>query len=351
MGISTLVSERIERLRERYQTEMPIISIERAKFYTEKYFEGNSLPQNMRVALSMKHVYENMTHYVDPDDRIAGYWCESFLGIPIEIERGIFNNVLRNELKKRNILWFRIKSYLKTAWWLLKKRQLFTAIRNMRNTGKQPMNMGITPMDKRKINPYKIAKAEKKILLKKLLPQWKGKSIVNIIEKEIAESGLVSGNMLDFSIALPANNSKQVLLISMTSNIAFSQGHVILDYEKAITRGLFSLKTEVEEKLEDKSLNLDDKSVLQSIKIAMEGVIIFAKRLAERVQEAYEAESDETRKNILKIMLENCQKVPFYPPETFYQAVQSAWTIKTAVELAHPINLHSFGRMDQIFYP
>ena len=69
------MSERIRRLRDRYQKEIPKISIERAKYFTEKWLETekNGMPQNIRVALSMKNVYEHMTHYVDPDDRIAGY--------------------------------------------------------------------------------------------------------------------------------------------------------------------------------------------------------------------------------------------------------------------------------------
>ncbi len=349
-----MVSERIKRLRTRYQTEIPKISIERAKYYTEKWFEteASGLATNVRVALAMKHVYENMTFHIDPDDRIAGYWTEDFLGVPIDIERGVFNNVLQNELRKRSLLWFRIKSYLKTFWFLIKKRRVFTAIRNMRNTKEsQPMNMGITPMDTRKINPYEMDKTDKKILLKKLLPKWNGKTIVNIIEREIQESGLVSGNMMDFSAALPANNSKQVLLISMASNIAFPQGHVILDFETTITKGLLTLKSEVVEQLENTSLTTEQRDFLQSIDIAIEGVIIYATRLAEALEAKYNSETDDAQKAILKNMLSNCKKVPLHPPDTFYEAVQSAWTIKTAVELAHPVNFHCFGRMDQIFYP
>jgi len=40
--------------------------------------------------MSMKHVYENMNFNIDQDDRIAGTWTENFLGIPIDIERGLF---------------------------------------------------------------------------------------------------------------------------------------------------------------------------------------------------------------------------------------------------------------------
>ncbi len=349
-----MVSERIKRLRKRYQTEPPIISVERAKYYTKKWFDAESceLPSNMRVALSMKNVYENMTHYIDPDDRIAGYWTESFLGCPIDIERGVFNNVLRNELRKRSLLKFRIKSYLKSFWFLIRKRMVLSAIRNMRNTKeKQPMNMGITPMDKRKINPFTINDNDRKILLKNLLPKWRGETMVDRLDSEIPDSGFISGNMLDFSAALPANNSKQILMISMASNIATIQGHIIIDYETAINRGLLSLKEEVENKLQSESLSQEESDFLRSIGIALEGVMIFATRLAKEVEKRYNEEDDESRKKVLKNMLENCRKVPLNPPETFYEAVQSAWTIKTAVELAHPINLHCFGRMDQIFYP
>ena len=117
-------NERIQHLRNRYQTEVPIISIERAKYFTEKWeeTENSNLPQNIRVALSMKHVYENMTHYVDPEDKIAGYWTEYFIGMPIDIERGVFNYVFQNELKWSSLFWFRLKTIFKTFGYLIRKR-------------------------------------------------------------------------------------------------------------------------------------------------------------------------------------------------------------------------------------
>ena len=46
-----------------------------------------------------------------------------------------------------------------------------------------------------------------------------------------------------------------------------------------------------------------------------------------------------------------CSTVPINPPKTFKEAVQAYWTIKTAVELAVPFNVHAPGRLDQILYP
>ncbi|MHA1378893.1 MAG: hypothetical protein ACTSRG_10975 [Candidatus Helarchaeota archaeon] len=142
----------------------------------------------------MKNVYEKMTHYVNSDDKIAGYWTEDFLGIPIDIERGVFNNVFEGELKKSSMLSFRLKSFLKTLGFLIKKRQLGNFFRNLKilkSMGPQPMNLGIKTMDKRKINPIVIHPKDKKILLKKLLPKWKKESVVEKLQKEIAESGLI----------------------------------------------------------------------------------------------------------------------------------------------------------------
>ncbi|MHA1323685.1 MAG: pyruvate formate lyase family protein [Candidatus Helarchaeota archaeon] len=346
-------SPRIQRLRKRYQMEVPKISIERAYYFTEKWFapEYAGLPPILRVAYAMKHVYDNMTHYVDPDDRIAGYWTECFLGIPIDIERGVFNNVLRNELNWHSLFWFRLKSLFKSFWFLLKKKQLWTFLRNAR-LSKGSMNMEIKTMDKRHINPFTIEKKDKRILLKKILPKWKGNTVIEILEKEIPKSGLIAGNMLDFSNALPANNSKQIIMISMSSNIATYQGHVIIDYETAINRGLLALKAEIAQKIHNaSSLSEETLNFLRAIEIAIDGVIVFAKRLTAKIEDHHNLEKDPVQKEIYRKMLENCKQVPLHPPQNFYQAVQAAWTIKTAVELAHPVNLHCFGRMDQILYP
>ena len=98
-------SDRIKRFRTRFLKEIPYISIERARYYTEKWKEIKNrvdLSINEKVALAMKHVYENMNFNVDPDDWIVGGWTEEFLGIPVDIERGLYNGVFEIEFDKKN---------------------------------------------------------------------------------------------------------------------------------------------------------------------------------------------------------------------------------------------------------
>lgn len=356
MQVLDAVSERIRRIRDRYQTDIPILSIERAKFFTKKWqeTENEDYTYGIRFALSMKYVYENMTHYIDPDDRIAGYWTEYFLGMPIDIERGVFNSVLERELKKSRIFRQRVSSFFNMFGFLLKKRQLRTFLKNqkdIRSSGTQPLNLGLKTMMEREINPFLIDPKDKKTLLNELLPKWKGKTVIDMVEDRVLNSNLINENSNDFFSAIPSNNSKQTIFISPCATIATYQGHVILDYEKIIRMGLINIKSEIENKIKGENNSKKELDFLQSMRIALEGVIIFATRLAGKIEEKLKLETDEKRKEILKKMLLNCQKVPLKPAESFYEAIQSAWTVKTAVELAHPVNLHCFGRMDQIFYP
>ena len=62
--------ERIRRIHRSFLRDPSTISIERAKYYTEKWreTEAGDLPTEVRVALSVKHVYENMGICIHPDD-------------------------------------------------------------------------------------------------------------------------------------------------------------------------------------------------------------------------------------------------------------------------------------------
>ena len=191
------LNRRIMRIQRRYQTGDAYISVERARYFTDtwKATEGKGISRAVRVALAMKNVFQNMTYYIDRDDRIAGHWTESFLGIPIDIERGVFNQVLQSELSKKTILLHRGKSFGKGLKYLVRKRSLLEFAKNQKLTkvnGAAPLDMSFQTMSERKINPYKIRVSDKKLLLKDLLPYWEGRTIVDKVETELISSGLYS---------------------------------------------------------------------------------------------------------------------------------------------------------------
>jgi len=348
-------SRRIARLRSRYQTGPAYISVERARYYTQSWKETEGMALPVRVASAMKNVYENMTHYVDPDDRIAGYWCEYFLGIPIPIEKGEYNSVLEAEIDKKQIVKFRVKAMAQGLHYMIKKGALRDFMKNQKITkksGTTPLNMNLKTMSERSINPYQIKEKDKRELLSDLLPYWKGRCLADRLQDELLESGLYSKDMHDFVMGIPGNTSRQVMMLSTAATIATIQGHVILDYRPVLEKGLEGMRDEVRDKLENsEGLDKDSIDFLKALDVSIEGVMIFASRLADRIEDEIKNTSHIKDRARLEEMLETCRKVPFRPAATFKEAVQCMWTVKTAVELAHPVNLHCFGRLDQDLWP
>jgi formate C-acetyltransferase len=347
-------SPRIARIRTRYQTGDSYISVERARHYTAswKATAKSGLATEIRVATAMKHVYENMTHHLDADDRIAGHWTEHFLGVPVDIERGLFNTVLGAELSKPAMLRFRLTAGARSLNYMLRKRALLQFLRDQKTAAKAggaPLDLGLKTMDERKINPFHIAPADKRELLGELLPWWRGRTLVDLLEGELTQAGLHSESMHEFAQALPGNTSKQVMMLASCATVATMQGHLILDYDRVLADGLTGMLAAVDARLEDPALTAAERDALRAQRIALEGVAVFAERLAERI--AAEIERTPDAPAHLHEMLAICRKVPLAPATTFREAVQAMWTVKTAVELAHPINLHCFGRLDQQLYP
>ncbi|MDP8225582.1 MAG: pyruvate formate lyase family protein [Candidatus Lernaella stagnicola] len=350
-------SHRITRMRRRYQTEMPQICVQRAKYFTAKWreLETSDVPLPLRVALSMKHVFENMEHNLDPDDRLAGAWSKHFLGWPIDIERGLFNDVLATELRKSTLLKFQATSYLRFVVYLVKKLGLLGLYRTFKNSaalGPMPVKPSLKTMDERTINPFGIDPAARRELLDDLLPYWRGKAIADIVARELATSGLYHGELKQFVEGVPNTPSKQALVVSLGAAIATYQGHIVFDHEVVLRRGLLGIKEDVEAELAKVEDRQSDEGVfLQSVVVALEGFIVYAQRLADRIKQEEQRTTDPERRAQLAQLLAVCRKVPLHPAETFREAAQAIWAHRAALETAHPSNVHAYGRLDQILGP
>jgi pyruvate-formate lyase len=349
-------SDRIKRLKYRFVKETPFISIQRARLFTEKWVSlDSSAPNAIKAAESMKHVYENMDFHIDPDDRIAGTWTENFLGIPVDIERGLFNNVFETELDVSSMLFYQIKSNARFLLYMFRRHGIanfFQNLKKMKGLGIAMPSIGLSTMDKRKINPYRISPVDKRILQKELLPFWKGKTLVDKIKAALDKSDIKRGELESLTAAMPQATSRNDMVISAGAALGTWQGHLILDHITPIKKGLLAMKDEVSALLSSTcALAEDEYTFLKSVETALEGVIIFSKRLCQKLGSDLENEADPEQRRILSEMYETCSNVPLNPARTFKEAVQSYWTVKTAVELAVPFNVHAPGRLDQIFYP
>ncbi len=350
------VSERIVRLRRRYQEGPAKISVQRARLYTQSWqrTENSGLSPAVRVATAMAHVYEHMDIHVDPDDRIAGHWTEQFLGLPIPVERGEYNEVLANELRKRDMLRARSRSAVKAVRYTLASGNLSRAVRNQRRLAAgdrgAPLNAGLKTMGERSVNRFVIDDADRHELLSEILPYWRGRNIADQLAQRLAESGLYSKDMAGFAAALPGNTSRQVFLLSAATSIATIQGHLILDFDEVIDRGLLAMRADVQARLAGRdpaARGEEGADFLESVLIGMDGAITYARRLVAALTDTARRTRDPLLRTRLEEMARRCDRVPLHPAADFSEAVQAMWTLKCIVEIAHPVNLHCFGRLDQ----
>lgn len=349
-------SSRIERMRRRYQTGPNFISTERAALYTEgwKRTEGQGYSQEVRVARAMRDVFAGVTHHVDPDERLAGSWTECFLGFPVDIERGLFNGVLAAELTRGDMLRARLISLARVGYYIARNGKLREFWRNQsyaRAAGRPALNLGLETLSERDVNPFQITEESLHLLRNELLPYWRGRTLMDDIQKALFQSRHFSKGMADFSVALPGNTSRQALMLTTSAALVSFQAHIIPGYDRVINRGLLAMREEVERCVADGAGGAGERSFLQAQLISFDGMILFCRRLALHLRALGEAEPDPARRLILEGMASGCQRVPLEPATSFREAVQSLWTTKTMLELACPVYVNNVGRLDQILHP
>ena len=125
-------------------------------------------------------------------------------------------------------------------------------------------------------------------------------------------------------------------------NEAGGIGHFLPNYEKMLKLGVKGyLETMVGK----------EGDLHRAARVACEGLVDFANRLAEEAERLAAAEENTARAAELNEIARICHKVPSGPAETFHEALQSLWLTHMAVSLEGLNSAISFGRMDQYLYP
>ena len=124
------------------------------------------------------------------------------------------------------------------------------------------------------------------------------------------------------------------------------------DYEIILNEGFDGIKKEAQEKLaaldEDSAVDtLEKKPFLEATIIVCDAIILWANRHADLAEELAAKTDDEARKKELETIAVNCRRVPEFPPENFYQAIQSQWFVQMFSRIEQKTGtVISNGRMD-----
>ncbi len=307
------------------------ICIERARYYTQVFKETEGQHPSIRASRALERTLDNMTIYILPEELMVGNRSGKLVASVIPIERGEFNTVFELDLK--NIL-------------------------------------------KRKVKPFKITPEEKKELMKEIVPYWKNKTIRDYkricwkknglyikprfgpftIMRRVKNFGykslwktlrpLMKGRMIH---ALRGLRELAVNNPNFVDDVFDDQGHLILGHDRLIKVGFKGIK---EQALKLKESNSDKSEFYEAVIICCDAVKRFAERFSSLALKMSEEESEVKRKAELIQISKNLERVPWNPPENFYEAMQFLWLTQDVALISFGLGgIFAIGRPDQYLYP
>ena len=288
----TNISPRIEKLIDHLFAGDPVIEAERAVLVTESYQQSENQPIIIRRAKALKYILNKMTVVIRPDELIVGNLTTSPRGTQIFPE--FSNKWLEEEfdrIEKRNGDIFRISEET--------KRELSQSFK-----------------------------------------YWDGKTTNELATELMAAETITAMDAGVFTVG----------------NYYFNGvGHISVDYKKVLTIGLDGIRKEAQVELDGLDLgdpNAIEKShFLEAVLISVEAVITYAHRLADKAEQEASGCFDPKRQQELQTIAVNLRRVPEYPAQNLYEALQSFWIIQAVIQIES--NGHSISpmRFDQYVYP
>ena len=294
--------ERVYTILERNQFSVPHVDIERALYFTRSMQQTEGELLTLRWAKALRHVAENITVYITPDQLLAGRVGKlGRYGILYpEIDGDFYSEVMKD-------------------------------------------------LPNRAKSPFRISDADMKILVEEIAPYWEGKTYHEHLNQVLPAD--IRGVTYHDERGL-----KSKFVVSETSSYR-SALQWVPDYEKVLKRGFLDLQNEAKAKLAALDMTnsrdvWDKKPFLQAMIIVCDAVMIWARRHVELARHMAAEEGDLRRKAELLRIAEICSRVPALPARNFREAMQCQWFVQMFSRIEQKASaIISNGRMDQYLFP
>ncbi len=286
------LTDRMNNFRDELINTKSMVCVERAKYTTESYEKHADKPMVLRRAYCLENILKNMSIFIEDETLIAGNQASSNRSAPIFPEYAMD--------------------------WVMEELDEF---------------------DKRDGDIFYITEENKQVL-RDISPFWEHKTL-----KDRGLAGMPAESRPFYDLGI----------IKAEGNITSGDAHIAVNYETVLKLGLINYKERTEKKLKELDLtyyrNLNKSYFYRAILIVIDAVVDFVKRYADLALELAEKEVNLERKAELLEMSRILNKVPYYPAETFHEAVQSMWIIHLVLQIESNGHSLSYGRMDQYLYP
>ena len=289
------VTERVQRIREKYRSTRPRIDINRYRLVTEFYMENPQLTGILKRAKNLRNLFENMPVLVNPDEIIVGWQGTTYRCCALYPETS-FN-------------------------WFMKE-----------------LRAGTIP--KREQDPYDIDPEDEKYLLE-TGDFWDKNSMSAIVDEYMPRyhRDHMTGN--------------GVLFFGPKDNCQSPVGHFTANFWTATQKGFGAIQREAEEKMaqmEEEGIfgdNNNKYNFYRAVSIVSEGIIHWSERYAAECARQAEQCTDPTRKKELLEMADCLNWIMKNPCRNFHDAVQCIYLYQLAMCMDGQMHGISYGRVDQ----
>ncbi len=190
-------------------------------------------------------------------------------------------------------------------------------------------------VENRPLNPYRISPGDIEILHREIFPFWLGRTIKDYVR-------LRKGYPLCLRI------DERWVYYFVWKAVGIS--HTVPDYPSLLRKGTSGLREEIDLRLEETS-DEAGQNALRAMRIALEGVELYAGRLSEEAARQAGREADSARREELMRLAEICARVPLNPARTLHEAVNAVWIGWIALHMENVNTGLSLGRLDQWLQP
>lgn len=286
------LTKRMQEFREEVLDEKPYVDAERAVIVTDVYQKHQNQPRVMLRALMLKEILEKQSIYIEDKTLLVGNQATKNRNAPVFPEY--------------------------TMKFIIDELDLF---------------------EKRDGDVFYITE-ETKQQLREIAPFWDNNNLRARGEALLPE---------EVSVFMETG------VFGMEGKLNAGDAHLAVNYQRLLKEGLVGYETRVKELLANLDLTdpdaIDKRIFYKAVLTVIEGVHTFANRYSILAEELSEKESDQNRKEELLKISHICSKVPYYPADTFQEAVQSVWFIQLILQIESNGHSLSYGRFDQYMYP
>jgi pyruvate formate-lyase/glycerol dehydratase family glycyl radical enzyme len=263
------------------------VCVERARYLTETYRATPADPMIIRRAKALKNILEKMTIFIQTGELIVGNQASRVRAAPMFPEYAV-------------------------DW-------VFTEI---------------DELDKRPGDRFVVDPTVRSELLK-ICTWWKGRTLSDRCMEVLPEE---------------VKKAYDTGVLSARGNMTSGDGHIMLDFPKVLAVGVNGIMAEAGRELANLPAtdpeSYHKKLVLQSVIIAYEGVLAFARRFSELAASLSEKEKSAPRRAELARIAEICSVSPAEPAHSFREAIQTVWFMHLISQIESNGHSMSLGRFD-----